>query len=590
MGTVFGKAQRTIAWLGKASSTTDEAMEFLVTLRKTEKPRIDFRYRDLRRMHPELNVPAKWKSLEHLFSLPWWTRGWTLQELMIPDDLVFYCGDKSISIVSLSIALSTIWCSNPSSDLIKPSIWRRPWTRLRLVKWYWLEPWREKMSLIALLAYSGDCDVTDPRDRMYSLLGVSRKADRELVGRADYSCDIVTGYTKLVKRFIEEHKSLDIICLAHVFHARNHDDQEGDRVPSWVPNWRIRVAPFVTPTMVSQASKNLMPAFAPGGPAIRGDTAAYAASGALLPRASFSEDLTKMTCKGLMIDRIDGLGPSNADRNVIEQPEQGLVQSTSKKNEQFSLEYGPEGNSGLVDVIIRCLMLDRKDRYLTYPVSPHMEELRRELHAALVTTVESQDEGMLQQFRSWLKANEQPRLRGTTLQETFNILDGPLFKSDGIGRTTSVEEEIVHKPMSRLPRETEIGSSDGARDNRDNSVAFINIGEGGFLSRFRDTTAPHAMARRLITTTKGHVGMGPLLAKKDDVVCILFGCSVPVVLRRVIEPGPCYEFVGECYLDGFMNGEAIRQWSRTAGCISSEIEKNMQDRPGGVSEVGLTLV
>jgi hypothetical protein len=35
-----------------------------------------------------------------------------------------------------------------------------------------------------------------------------------------------------------------------------------------------------------------------------------------------------------------------------------------------------------------------------------------------------------------------------------------------------------------------------------------------------------------------------------------FGCNVPVVLRRVGENG-LFEFIVECYLDGFMAGEAL---------------------------------
>jgi hypothetical protein len=41
-------------------------------------------------------------------------------------------------------------------------------------------------------------------------------------------------------------------------------------------------------------------------------------------------------------------------------------------------------------------------------------------------------------------------------------------------------------------------------------------------------------------------------------ICILFGCSVPVVLRRFNEAGKFYhKFIGECYAHGMMDGEAI---------------------------------
>jgi hypothetical protein len=53
-------------------------------------------------------------------------------------------------------------------------------------------------------------------------------------------------------------------------------------------------------------------------------------------------------------------------------------------------------------------------------------------------------------------------------------------------------------------------------------------------------------------------GIAHQRAAVGDIVCILWGCSVPVVLReRNEENGRRYfNFVGECYLDGMMDGEA----------------------------------
>lgn len=53
-------------------------------------------------------------------------------------------------------------------------------------------------------------------------------------------------------------------------------------------------------------------------------------------------------------------------------------------------------------------------------------------------------------------------------------------------------------------------------------------------------------------------GLGGSNVKTGDVVCILFGCSVPVVLRKLSQgKDPDYAFIGECYLHGMMDGEAI---------------------------------
>lgn len=79
-------------------------------------------------------------------------------------------------------------------------------------------------------------------------------------------------------------------------------------------------------------------------------------------------------------------------------------------------------------------------------------------------------------------------------------------------------------------------------------------------------------SRKFFACTEGpdrakHVfGLGPRRAEKGDLICILFGCSVPVTLRRH-DSESCYELIGECYVHGKMEGEAF------AGMDQDAIEK-----------------
>lgn len=59
--------------------------------------------------------------------------------------------------------------------------------------------------------------------------------------------------------------------------------------------------------------------------------------------------------------------------------------------------------------------------------------------------------------------------------------------------------------------------------------------------------------------SKTVLGLAPISAREEDVVCILFGCSVPVALRpsAQVDKSGCFEFIGECYIDGLMDGEAV---------------------------------
>jgi hypothetical protein len=57
-----------------------------------------------------------------------------------------------------------------------------------------------------------------------------------------------------------------------------------------------------------------------------------------------------------------------------------------------------------------------------------------------------------------------------------------------------------------------------------------------------------------VTTEKGYFGMAPEQTRRGDVVCILLGGRLPVILRPV---GQHWEFIGECYIHGVMQGEAM---------------------------------
>ncbi|KAE8454660.1 hypothetical protein EG329_000283 [Mollisiaceae sp. DMI_Dod_QoI] len=63
----------------------------------------------------------------------------------------------------------------------------------------------------------------------------------------------------------------------------------------------------------------------------------------------------------------------------------------------------------------------------------------------------------------------------------------------------------------------------------------------------------------LVCATGDWVGLAPMAAQVGDVVCILYGCSVPVLLRPIpdVQNVAFWNVVGECYVHGIMDGEAI---------------------------------
>jgi hypothetical protein len=64
--------------------------------------------------------------------------------------------------------------------------------------------------------------------------------------------------------------------------------------------------------------------------------------------------------------------------------------------------------------------------------------------------------------------------------------------------------------------------------------------------------------RKFFKTESGSIGLCPPHTKPGDEIWVLYGCRVPLMFRAQSgEEGRHYTFIGDCYLDGIMNGEAM---------------------------------
>lgn len=63
--------------------------------------------------------------------------------------------------------------------------------------------------------------------------------------------------------------------------------------------------------------------------------------------------------------------------------------------------------------------------------------------------------------------------------------------------------------------------------------------------------------RRLFVTGKGYIGLAPWNAREGDVVAVLLGGKMPYLLRPRGSDCTDYTFVGETYVHGLMEGEAM---------------------------------
>lgn len=85
-----------------------------------------------------------------------------------------------------------------------------------------------------------------------------------------------------------------------------------------------------------------------------------------------------------------------------------------------------------------------------------------------------------------------------------------------------------------------------------------------FFEKYQTCRLPTCLHECFFVSDDGRFGLCPWRAEKGDVIVLLAGGNVPYLLREVkhSEPGdhePFFEFVGECYVDGIMNGEFFEE-------------------------------
>lgn len=83
---------------------------------------------------------------------------------------------------------------------------------------------------------------------------------------------------------------------------------------------------------------------------------------------------------------------------------------------------------------------------------------------------------------------------------------------------------------------------------------------GGDLYKWTRAANGSASNRSLGRTAQGRYALGPKVMEKGDVVCVLFGGKMPFLLRPWNDGK--FLLVGECYVHGLMQGEAIEMLGR----------------------------
>ncbi|RSL44663.1 hypothetical protein CEP53_011130 [Fusarium sp. AF-6] len=166
-----------------------------------------------------------WEALRTLLELPYWKRTWIFQEITLPAATFLMYGSaliKTPSLVALHIWLSE-FAIRPASNF--PFLGQGNYHKLLITL---ADQQRPTLALVPIL---GSLRASDPRDKIFGLLGVM---DTQLV--ADYQKPVVQVYCEFVSAWMREVQDLNFLLDAYRMpHMQRSTGEPG--LPSWAPDW-----------------------------------------------------------------------------------------------------------------------------------------------------------------------------------------------------------------------------------------------------------------------------------------------------------------------------------------------------------------
>jgi len=258
MMAIYKGAHSVVVWLGDATANSGIAIEALKQLDS-----YDWRTSVLMHSHTPTchsNLRVIYDAQAALFERSWFRRSWIRQEVTVSKTCLVRCGDDELTWYQLKRGANRLKLVyrklELESDMILPPFPKASIEPLQyLVRgWVFGQPVIAKSaeirsiwyyhggSLLDLLMVGRVFDATDPRDKVYSVLGLAKvplvEADSTSPDTnpmvVDYSKTTSEVYQYLAKYIINRDRNLDILCI-----LLTHRNENSADLPSWVPDWRV---------------------------------------------------------------------------------------------------------------------------------------------------------------------------------------------------------------------------------------------------------------------------------------------------------------------------------------------------------------
>ncbi|KAK3378626.1 heterokaryon incompatibility protein-domain-containing protein [Lasiosphaeria ovina] len=233
MGDIYRNAASVLAWLGEDPGGSCLALaQFLgdMHLGANGEPDIDC---FVRNHLPEAKSP-KWEALDALLGLPYFSRVWVMQEVILGRKVSFRWGaDLGFDLTQLRALVSAADRAG-TSELFFSSVGTVGIHRAMVLT----NPPQERRFEDVMIRVAHR-HASNPRDRIFAVLGFVD--DRPgIVPR--YDTPVRAVFTDAAMQVIAQRKNLDI--LSYVSYPVSHAPDPA-KWPTWVPAWDYPISPFI---------------------------------------------------------------------------------------------------------------------------------------------------------------------------------------------------------------------------------------------------------------------------------------------------------------------------------------------------------
>ena len=234
MDKIYSQARQVLIWLGVETDYDSEALDIVSRLETLLPPapptlgeiaKLSTPHFYLRMVN---SIPlSSWKQIACLLSKPWFQRVWIIQEVLMARSALLFNGPKSIAWPLFATVAERIRAYDLQSVF---SGFKDAVVALNNIGLIGPKDSEMRRPFIRLLCATRNFKSSDPRDKLYALLGISDSTAVSCAG-VDYTIPVSNLFVQFTKQ------ELVSGSLAHLSATDYSDDIARVALPTWVPDW-----------------------------------------------------------------------------------------------------------------------------------------------------------------------------------------------------------------------------------------------------------------------------------------------------------------------------------------------------------------